>query len=42
MNNLTIGGIDSRNDQEFSYYETVAGGMGARPAFDGMRACIRT
>lgn len=36
MNNLTIGGIDSRNGQEFSYYETVAGGMGARPAFDGM------
>lgn len=36
MNNLTIGGIDLRNGQEFSYYETVAGGMGARPAFDGM------
>jgi N-methylhydantoinase B len=36
MNNLTIGGIDSRNGQEFSYYETVAGGMGARPASDGM------
>src|SRR4029434_1323092 len=25
MNNLTVGGIDSRNGQEFSYYETVAG-----------------
>src|SRR5215218_166325 len=38
MNNLTIGGIDSRRGQgqEFSYYETVAGGMGARPALDGM------
>jgi N-methylhydantoinase B len=36
MNNLTIGGIDSRNGQEFSYYETVAGGMGARPGLDGM------
>ena len=24
--------------QEFSYYETVAGGMGARPAHDGMSA----
>jgi N-methylhydantoinase B len=36
MNNLTIGGIDSRNGQEFSYYETVAGGMGARPTLDGM------
>lgn len=36
MNNLTIGGIDLRTGQEFSYYETVAGGMGARPARDGM------
>jgi N-methylhydantoinase B len=36
MNNLTIGGIDTRTGQEFSYYETVAGGMGARPALDGM------
>src|SRR5690349_12629655 len=35
MNNLTIGGID-RGGFEFSYYETVAGGMGARPAADGM------
>jgi N-methylhydantoinase B len=40
MNNLTIGGIDPRNDtpREFSYYETVAGGMGARPAHDGLSA----
>ncbi|MDQ3819088.1 MAG: hydantoinase B/oxoprolinase family protein, partial [Acidobacteriota bacterium] len=38
MNNLTIGGIDSRTGQEFSYYETVAGGMGARPQQDGMSA----
>jgi N-methylhydantoinase B len=36
MNNLTIGGIDSRTGQEFSYYETVAGGAGARPELDGM------
>ena len=36
MNNLTIGGIDPRNGQEFSYYETIAGGMGARPSLDGM------
>lgn len=36
MNNLTIGGIDTRTGQEFSYYETVAGGMGARPSRDGM------
>ena len=38
MNNLTIGGIDPRTGFEFSYYETVAGGMGARPALDGMNA----
>src|SRR5258705_11216937 len=34
MNNLTIGGFDPRprsGGREFSYYETVAGGMGARP-----------
>ena len=36
MNNLTIGGIDSRTGKEFSYYETVAGGAGARPGLDGM------
>ena len=36
MNNLTIGGIDPRSGHEFSYYETVAGGMGARPSLDGM------
>lgn len=38
MNNLTIGGIDPRTGAEFSYYETVAGGMGARPLLDGMNA----
>lgn len=38
MNNLTIGGIDSRTGAEFAYYETVAGGMGARPRHDGMSA----
>ncbi|HYJ45237.1 MAG TPA: hydantoinase B/oxoprolinase family protein [Pyrinomonadaceae bacterium] len=38
MNNLTIGGIDLRTGQEFAYYETVAGGMGARPSLDGMSA----
>src|ERR1044072_1832176 len=36
MNNLTIGGIDTRTGLEFSYYETVAGGMGARPSVDGL------
>ena len=38
MNNLTIGGIDPRTGREFSYYETVAGGMGARPKVEGMSA----
>jgi len=38
MNNLTIGGIDPRTGREFAYYETIAGGMGARPAHDGMSA----
>ncbi|MFL6211144.1 MAG: hydantoinase B/oxoprolinase family protein [Pyrinomonadaceae bacterium] len=36
MNNLTIGGTDARTGGEFAYYETVAGGMGARPRADGM------
>ncbi len=54
MNNLTIGGMDSRggdgrtagdrNNEEngphagqpFAYYETIAGGMGARPTKDGV------
>jgi N-methylhydantoinase B len=38
MNNLTIGGTDMRNSQQFAYYETVAGGMGARPGLDGIDA----
>jgi N-methylhydantoinase B len=36
MNNLTIGGRDERVGSEFAYYETVAGGMGARPTADGV------
>jgi len=36
MNNLTVGGVDPRDGREFAYYETVAGGMGARPRFDGV------
>jgi N-methylhydantoinase B len=38
MNNLTIGGFDPLTGTEFAYYETVAGGMGARPLHDGMSA----
>jgi N-methylhydantoinase B len=36
MNNLTIGGMDPRNGHPFAYYETIAGGMGARPDRDGV------
>jgi N-methylhydantoinase B len=36
MSNLTIGGIDPRSGEPFTYYETAAGGMGARPGMDGI------
>jgi len=41
MNNLTIGGINAKpNDpcsgEPFAYYETIAGGMGARPGKPGV------
>jgi N-methylhydantoinase B len=36
MNNLTIGGTDPRSGEPFAYYETIAGGMGARPTKDGV------
>ncbi|MBV8114153.1 MAG: hydantoinase B/oxoprolinase family protein [Silvibacterium sp.] len=36
MSNLTIGGIDPRTGTPFTYYETTAGGMGARPSLDGI------
>jgi len=36
MNNLTIGGTDPRTGEPFAYYETVAGGMGARPTKAGV------
>ena len=36
MSNLTIGGIDLRASEPFTYYETTAGGMGARPGLDGI------
>jgi N-methylhydantoinase B len=38
MNNLTIGGVDPRTGQPFAYYETIAGGMGARPTKPGVSA----
>ena len=39
MNNLTFGGADTRTGhggEPFAYYETIAGGMGARPGRDGI------
>ena len=36
MNNLSIGGVDPRTGEPFAYYETVAGGMGARPGKSGV------
>ncbi|MBS1849459.1 MAG: hydantoinase B/oxoprolinase family protein [Acidobacteria bacterium] len=36
MNNLTIGGVDPRTGEAFTYYETIAGGMGARPTKPGV------
>jgi N-methylhydantoinase B len=45
MNNVTIGGISSISDRSskgreapFAYYETIGGGMGARPASNGPSA----
>jgi N-methylhydantoinase B len=36
MNNLTVGGTDPRTGQPFAYYETIAGGMGARSRSGGL------
>ena len=36
MNNLTFGGTDPWSGRPFAYYETVAGGMGARPGAAGI------
>ncbi len=38
MSNLMIGGFDPERGRNFAYYETIAGGMGARPTRDGMDA----
>ncbi len=38
MNNVTIGGWDPDNNTSFTYYETIGGGMGARPYADGPSA----
>jgi N-methylhydantoinase B len=36
MNNLSFGGTDPRTGEPFAYYETISGGMGARPSADGL------
>jgi N-methylhydantoinase B len=38
MNNLALGGYDPRQRREFAYYETMGGGMGARPEAGGASA----
>jgi N-methylhydantoinase B len=38
MNNFIIGGYDPFRRRNFTYYETIAGGMGARPNKDGVDA----
>ncbi len=35
MNNLTIGGMDPRSGLPYTYYETIAGGLGASPSGGG-------
>jgi N-methylhydantoinase B len=36
MNNLSFGGRHLDSGESFAYYETIAGGMGARPQSDGI------
>ncbi len=36
MNNVTLGGRHPGTGQPFAYYETIGGGMGARPGLDGI------
>src|SRR5205814_4620528 len=38
MNNLLIGGRDPRDQRPFAYYETLGGGHGAGPGWDGASA----
>jgi N-methylhydantoinase B len=38
MSNLLIGGWDPRRDVPFAYYETLGGGHGAGPGWDGAAA----
>jgi N-methylhydantoinase B len=36
MNNTTVGGTDPRSGENFAYYETVGGGLGAAPQGPGL------
>lgn len=36
MNNLMMGGIDSRTGESWAFYETIGGGSGGRPGSDGV------
>jgi N-methylhydantoinase B len=36
MNNIAIGGSRKQPKMAFTYYETIGGGMGARPGSDGL------
>jgi N-methylhydantoinase B len=36
MNNVTFGATDPADGRAVAYYETVSGGMGARPGMDGL------
>jgi len=38
MSNITFGGLNPSNNSEYAYYETIAGGMGARKGMNGVSA----
>lgn len=38
MNNITFGGINTAPGTNFTYYETLGGGMGGRKGFNGVNA----
>jgi N-methylhydantoinase B len=38
MNSITFGGLNPRTGEPFTFYETLAGGFGARPDRDGISA----
>ncbi len=36
MSNVTVGGLDAARGRSWTFYETIAGGMGGRPGLDGV------